>query len=114
MNKLKNKKENSPPPYFSCGNRRLYIIHTRLRHNCTLNKDFNCFAIKLSIACGKIEDDYHYFFTCPKYKMPEIFYLMVYLKFTNCTLLIHMFFFGATHCLNTCTFVHCRSSLYQT
>jgi hypothetical protein len=28
--------------------------------------------------------------------MPEIFYLIVYFKFTNCTLLIHMFFFGAT------------------
>jgi hypothetical protein len=70
MNKLKDKRENSPPPYFSCGIRRLNIIHTRLRHNCILNKDlFRCNIINSPLCtCGKIEDDYHYFFTCPKYK----------------------------------------------
>jgi hypothetical protein len=56
MNRLKNKRGNSPPPYFSCGNRHLNIIHTRLRHNCVLNKDlFRCNITNSPLCtCGKI------------------------------------------------------------
>ena len=69
MNKVKTK-QNSPPVYFACGIRRLNILHTRLRHNCILNKDlFRCNIINSPLCtCGKIEDEYHYFFTCPRYK----------------------------------------------
>jgi hypothetical protein len=62
--------QNSPPVYFVCGNRRLNILHTRLGHNCILNKDlFRCNIINSPLCtCGKIEDEYHHFFTCPRYK----------------------------------------------
>jgi hypothetical protein len=53
MNKLKNKKENSPPPYFSCGNRGLNIIHTRLRHNCILNKDLLSISLYVLVEKDK-------------------------------------------------------------
>jgi rubredoxin len=67
MNKVKNKTEISPPVNFACGNCRLNIFHTRLRHKCILNKDlFRCSIIN-SCTSGKTEDEYFYFFTCPKY-----------------------------------------------
>ena len=71
MKKVNNTKQNSPPVYFACGNRRLNILHTRLRHNCILNKDlFRCNIINSPLCtCGKIEDEYHYFFTCPRYNV---------------------------------------------
>jgi hypothetical protein len=92
MNELKNKKENSLPPYFSCGNRRLNIIHTRLRHNCILDKNLFCCNINNSplCTCGKLEDDLH----ALNIKMPEIFYSIVYLKFKICTVLL------GDNCLN--------------
>ena len=44
-----------PPLYFSYGTRRcLNIIHTKLRHSCILNYNFNC-------ACCLPEDSYHFF-----------------------------------------------------
>ena len=56
--------------YFSFGERHLNIIHTRLRHNCILNKDlFRCNIIGSPLCtCGSVEDDYHYFFSCNKYR----------------------------------------------
>ena len=46
-------------------------MHTKLRHNCILNSDLHIYIYN-SIGspfytCGKIEDTYHYFFTCVKY-----------------------------------------------
>lgn len=45
------------------------IIHTKLRHNCILNCDFFRYNIieSPSCTCGKVEDTYHYFFSCTKY-----------------------------------------------
>jgi hypothetical protein len=50
----------------------------------------------------KIEDDYHYFFTCPKYKDARniLFNRIHYLKFTNCTFVnTHVLLWGNS-CLN--------------
>lgn len=56
--------------FFTYGDRFFNIIHTRLRHNCVLNSDlFRCNIINSPLcSCGKLEDTYHYFFTCNKYK----------------------------------------------
>lgn len=56
--------------FFTYGDRFLNIIHTKLRHNCALNNDlFRCNIINSPLcSCGKLEDTYHYFFTCNKYK----------------------------------------------
>lgn len=58
------------PNFFTYGDRFLNIIHTKLRHNCALNNDlFRCNIINSPLcSCGKLEDTYHYFFTCNKYK----------------------------------------------
>lgn len=58
------------PDFFTYGDRFFNIIHTRLRHNCVLNSDlFRCNIINSPLcSCGKLEDTYHYFFTCNKYK----------------------------------------------
>ena len=60
---------NHPPEYFSHGDRTLNILHTKLRHNCILNCDLHRYNIIDSplCTCGKIEDTYHYFFSCVKY-----------------------------------------------
>lgn len=59
----------SPPSYFSFGDRFYNIIHTKLRHNCILNCDLFRYNIIDSplCTCGKVEDTYHYFFSCTKY-----------------------------------------------
>ena len=72
LNSYKNSFKNSkiaPPSYFSYGERYWNIVHTRLRHNCVLNKDlfrWNIFDSHLC-SCGKPEDAYHFFFSCNKY-----------------------------------------------
>ena len=64
------KKPADPPSYFSHGNRRLNIIHTKLRHNCILNYDLYRRNIIESpnCSCGTPEDPYHFFFVCNKYQ----------------------------------------------
>ena len=59
-----------PPNYFSAGNRKINIIHTKLRHNCILNNDlFRRNVIgSLLCSCGQVENSYHFFFSCPLYK----------------------------------------------
>ena len=59
----------SRPEFYSFGDRYTNIIHTKLRHNCALNSDLFRFNIINSplCSCGKVEDTYHYFFTCTKY-----------------------------------------------
>lgn len=59
----------SPPSYFSFGDRFYNIIHTKLRHNCILNCDLFRYNIieSPSCTCEKVEDTYHYFFSCIKY-----------------------------------------------
>lgn len=48
-------------------------MHARLRHNCVLNIDL--FRCKSNIidsplcSCGKVEDNYHLYFSCPKYSV---------------------------------------------
>lgn len=57
-----------PPSYFSCGDRKLNIIHTRLRNMCSsLNSDLHRVNIKPSPACScghPVEDSIHYFLQC--------------------------------------------------
>ncbi len=57
-----------PPSYFSCGDRKLNIIHTRLRNMCSsLNSDLHRVNIKPSPACScghPVEDSIHYFLEC--------------------------------------------------
>ena len=54
------------------GNRKLSILHARLRHNCSiLNYDlFRCNLVNNpSCECGNpCENVYHYFFDCPLYQ----------------------------------------------
>ena len=62
---------NKPPSYFNAGNRKLNIIHTRLRHrSSTLGADL--FRVNLtedpSCQCGwPFEDCIHFFLECPLY-----------------------------------------------
>lgn len=65
--------KSQPPSYFSYGERYWNVIHTRLRHNCILKKDLHrCKIIDSPLcSCGKVEDAYHYFFSCAKYNIPR-------------------------------------------
>ncbi len=61
------------PNYYTCGNRLLNIIHTRLRHRCS-NLNADLFLVNLSETmechCGyTYENNYHYFIQCPSYAM---------------------------------------------
>ena len=72
--------KNSPKPssYFSVENRKINIIHTKLRHNCILNKDLfrrNIIGSPLCY-CGQIEDSYHFFFHVPYTIKQETVFLM--------------------------------------
>ena len=60
-----------PPEFFSFGPRRLNILHTKLRYNCSaLNYDLYCVNLSetSNCACGYFcENSYHYFMECPTY-----------------------------------------------
>ena len=62
---------NSCPDFFQTGERKLNILHTRLRHQCSvLNYDlFRCNLVPdPSCRCGcPCENSYHYFFECILY-----------------------------------------------
>ena len=61
-----------PPTYFNFGDRKLNIIHTRLRHMCSsLNADLHRVNLKPypSCNCGHpFEDAIHFFMECPLYE----------------------------------------------
>lgn len=65
-----------PPPFFNFGDRKINIIHTRLRHMCSsLNADLHRVNIKPSPACtcgNPIEDSIHYFMECNFYNEERI------------------------------------------
>ena len=56
------------PAYYTSGNRKENILHTRLRHACSiLNADlYQCgLSTDPSCICGhRFENSYHYFFEC--------------------------------------------------
>ena len=66
------KKENTPvPKYFYTGNRKVQILHTRLRTNCSsLNLDLFIKNVSDSpmCSCGSVEDTQHYFFHCVNFR----------------------------------------------
>ena len=62
-------KVHTPSHYYS-GKRKLQVLHTRLRTNCSsLNDDLFSRGITDSAIChcGKVENVYHFFFDCPSY-----------------------------------------------
>ena len=66
------KRENVPvPKYFCTGKRKVQILHTRLRTNCSsLNLDLFIKNISDSpmCTCGSVEDTQHYFFHCINFR----------------------------------------------
>ena len=66
-----NPKLEKPPSYFNYGNRKLNILHTRLRHMCSsLSADLHRVNIVPSASClcgHAVEDCIHYFLECPIY-----------------------------------------------
>ena len=63
-----------PPLYFSCGNRKANILHTRLRNNCSILKSdlYRCNLIDdCSCECNHftVENVQHYFMNCNMYTM---------------------------------------------
>lgn len=68
-NITKDKKQT--PQYYYTGSRRVQVLHTRLRTNCSsLNLDLFLKNISETplCSCGSIEDSQHYFFHCPNYQ----------------------------------------------
>ena len=63
------------PKYFFVGQRRLSVIHTRIRNKCSdLKYDlfFNHICSDCACSCGyAIEDAEHYFFQCTRYTIPR-------------------------------------------
>ena len=61
--------DKSRPDFYVLGDRYTNIVHTKLRHKFALNSDlFRCKIIDSPLcSCGRLEDTYHYFFTCTKY-----------------------------------------------
>ena len=68
-----------PPNYLNAGERKYNILLTRLRLNCSsLNSDlFNVNIIQYSnCSCGALTENVsHFFFECPLYTQPKIFFL---------------------------------------
>ena len=65
-----NRDKKKVPTYYVTGKRKLQILHTRLRTNCSsLNSDLFIKNMTESPACtcGIIENAYHFFFICNRY-----------------------------------------------
>ena len=65
----------SVPKYYYIGKRKIQILHTRLRTNCSsLNLDLFTRNISDSpmCACGSVEDTQHYFFHCSNFIQQRI------------------------------------------
>ena len=76
--KLKNPTD-KPPLYYNIGNRKINIIHTRLRHRSSSLKA-DLFRVNLEndqeCRCGwPIEDSIHYFLECPLYQRQRSLYI---------------------------------------
>lgn len=58
------------PKYFYSENRKLQILHTRLRTKCS-SLNYHLFLRNISPTplcdCGQVESNYHFFFECPFY-----------------------------------------------
>ncbi|OWF47171.1 RNA-directed DNA polymerase from transposon BS [Mizuhopecten yessoensis] len=72
-NSLKPNDQFIPPSYFCNGDRKLNVIHTKLRHRCS-SLNYDLFRVNLvetpSCICGHIcENVYHFFFQCRSYSI---------------------------------------------
>ena len=60
----------TPPKYYSYGNRKAQVLHTRLRLNCSSLKH-HLFSKNIEdnpfCLCGEVESTSHYFLYCPNY-----------------------------------------------
>ena len=89
-----NKNIPKSPTYFSAGNRKINIIHTKLRHNCILNNDLfrrNIIGSPLC-SCGQVENSYNFFFSCPLYN--QTFNELLKIDQLDQVLSILTFYFG--------------------
>ena len=69
-----NRDRKKVPKYYVTGKRKLQILHTRLRTNCSsLNSDLFLKNMTKSpvCTCGIIENAYHFFFICNRYDIPR-------------------------------------------
>ena len=61
----------SPPPYYYIGSRKVQILHSKLRLECSALNE-HLFRKNLvdspRCSCGSIETPYHYLLQCPKYR----------------------------------------------
>ena len=59
------------PNYFYTGDRKLQVLHTRLRTNCS-SLNYHLFLKNIAASplclCGQIENNFHYFFECLQYE----------------------------------------------
>ena len=86
------------PKYFYKGKRKLQVMHTRIRTNCSaLNKDLfrKNIVDSPSCTCGAIENAYHFFFTCGRYtnQRNDLFHDFNFIQNINLKLLL---FIGKT------------------
>ena len=83
------------PFYFGWGDRKLNIIHNRLRNMCSsLNADLHLVNLKPSPACicgHGFEDCIHFFFECPFYNEKKV---ILFNKLENCVVTIELILAG--------------------
>ena len=64
------------PKYYLAGDRKLFILHTRIRYNCSdLKSDLFSNGISVHATCGcgyPIEDTEHYLFRCNYYTVQRL------------------------------------------
>jgi hypothetical protein len=60
------------PKYYYSGNRKLQVLHTRLRTKCS-SLNYHLFLRNISPSplceCGQVESNYHFFFECYRYNL---------------------------------------------
>jgi len=70
-----------PPEYYNEGSRKLNILHTRLRHQCSsLNADLSRIHVINNYKCNcgaSFEDAIHYFLECPLYLNQRRIFLVI-------------------------------------
>ena len=70
-----NRDKKKVPKYYTIGKRKLQILHTRLRTNCSsLNSDlfrkkYDRVSCMYTCTCGTVENAYHFFFVCNRYNI---------------------------------------------
>ena len=89
-----NDKDRYIPKYYYSGNRKLQILHTRLRTGCSsLNHDlfFKHITDSPLCRCGEIENTEHYFMSCRLYHNQRVDLTNIISRYTPVTLQIVLY-----------------------